>query len=183
MRNLLFAAVMALIALTTYSVYAASGSAIQIEDQIRVALKDIHILEQASYAQHATYKTTLAELNYALPSALTGLVKTTIKNEKSGLVIQMAGTAAPILGRTYSIDASGTISGLAQYSANKEINDEITLLIKTTDTALKAYYAEWETYTDDLKKLGVVVPEHLKRFGTLKVNLIREHYEIEFVNQ
>ncbi|MFL5812702.1 MAG: hypothetical protein ACJ763_03925, partial [Bdellovibrionia bacterium] len=168
MRNLLFAAVMALV---SSPAHADGKSAIQIEDKIRVALKDIHTLEQATYAQHAAYKVTLTELNYALPSDLTGVVKTTIKNDKSGVLIQMTGTAAPILGRNYSIDASGSITGIAQYSANKEVNDEINLLIKTTDTALKAYYAEWETYTDDLKKLGVTVPEHLRRFGTLKVNL------------
>jgi hypothetical protein len=167
--------------LMTFSAHAESKSTIQIENTIRVALKDIQVLQQANYAQHAAYKNTLAELNYSLPSALTGLVKTTMKTEKSGVIIQMTGTAAPILGRTYTIDASGFITGIAQYSANKEGNDEISYLIKTTETALKAYYDEWETYTDDLTKLGVTVPEHLRRLGTLKVTLVGSHYEIEFI--
>lgn len=160
-----------------------ASSQLQIEADIRESLKSLLYMEQEAYAENARYKNQ-SDIKYTFPPKLNGLVRLSITISGANgqkLKIQLDGIGDPISGKQYSIDESGTINGMSQFVTDNKLDNEIQKLMEGADLAMKSYFAEWNTYTTDFQKLGMAVPEHLKKIGTLNIQLTGSDYKIEYV--
>ncbi len=154
----------------------------QVEFEIQETLKALLHLEKESFASTRQYK-PLPELKYSLPGLLDKTVKLSISINQNSLLIQMIGIADPVLGKKYSINEAGIINGASQNVADKKLESEIQDLLKTADGAMKKYRAEHGSYSNDLKAIGLVVPEHLDKIGKLKIETHATGYNIEFIGK
>jgi len=152
----------------------------QIESDVRISLKNIYQLQSGYMAEWGQFATTLAALNYTVPSFLSSYMNTTVVVNGASLTVRMQGKLNPVLNRVYTINGAGTLSGMTQFANAHELELEINNLMNASVAALEAYYAEWGTYSTNLSQLGLVVPAYLRSFGTFSITVTPTGYKSEF---
>jgi hypothetical protein len=171
--------------LPTKVAHAQNSSLSQVEFEIQEVLKALLGLEKESFAATHQFK-PLPALKYSLPGLIEKTVKLSISINQTSLLIQMNGVAEPVLGKKYTINEAGVITGIANAghgADDKKLESEIQDFLKVADAAMKKYQVAHGSYSADLKAIEVTVPEHLAKMGNLKIDISGTGYHLEFVGK